>query len=239
MEGQIDDFQNQRREAEYALAKARETLVFSQTGEQRERDRRNQVTNKRVAVRLRLNKAKKDLKEADESLKRKTTGLEYCYYAAKALHRSGMPLYLCSHLCGFLNKAAEEFSEIFWEGRIGVSFAVEDSELTARVINPAGSSKVRGQSPGEGARPGLITAFALREAGAKTNLLILDEPGAGLDDEGQKQFAKGILKLRDSGRYSTILVTTHSQIIRGILEGEATTWKVVKRNRRSRLIVPE
>lgn len=85
---------------------------------------------------------------------------------------------------------------------------------------------------GESAMAGLISAFALREAAPKTNLLILDEPASNLDPESAKQFAKGLLRLKD--RYETVIVTTHSPIIEGLLAGE-TTWTVSKKNGQSQL----
>ena len=55
-------------------------------------------------------------------------------------------------------------------------------------------------------------------------MLILDEPGHGLDQAAQKQFAKGLLRLKD--RFETIIVCTHSSsVIESILSGE-TTWTV-------------
>ena len=66
----------------------------------------------------------------------------------------------------------------------------------------------------------------------KTNLLVMDEPGTGLDQEGCKQFARGILKLKD--RFETILLVTHSAYIEGLLSGE-TVYTVRKRKGRSRL----
>ena len=98
-----------------------------------------------------------------------------------------------------------------------------------------GSKKLEGQSEGEKAMAGIVTAFALREAGPKTNLLCIDEPGTGLDEEGQKKLANGLLRLKESGRFGTILITTHSRIISGILEGE-NRWLVRKKNRRSKLL---
>jgi len=101
------------------------------------------------------------------------------------------------------------------------------------VVNAAGSDTLKGQSVGESAMAGVIAAFALREVAPKTNLLILDEPGSGLDAEGARLFARGLLKLKP--RYETILVTTHSPIIESVLAGE-TTWTIEKQNGYSHLI---
>jgi DNA repair exonuclease SbcCD ATPase subunit len=157
---------------------------------------------------------------------------ELLEYSKKAFHRSGIPLYLSIALCPLLNKAAEEYSDIFTDGNLKVSFRVEDSEFAVDVVNPVGSATVDGQSVGEASLAGIITAFALREAAPKTNLLVMDEPGTGLDPEGCKQFAKGILKLKD--RFETILLVTHSPFISAQLSGERI-YTVKKSGGRSRL----
>lgn len=159
---------------------------------------------------------------------------EMMEYAKRAFHRSGIPLYLSMALCPLLNRAASEYSDIFTDGNLKVSFRVEDSEFVVDVINPSGSKTVDGQSVGEAAMAGIIAAFALREAAPKTNLLILDEPGHGLDPEGCRQFARGILKLKD--RFETILLVTHSAYIASMLSGE-TIYSVRKSNGRSRLFL--
>jgi len=157
---------------------------------------------------------------------------EMMEYSKKAFHRSGIPLYLSIALCPLLNKAAEEYSDIFTDGNLKVTFRVEDGEFVVDVVNPVGSATVDGQSVGEAAMAGIIVAFSLREAAPKTNLLVMDEPGTGLDQEGCKQFARGILKLKD--RFETILLVTHSAYIEGLLSGE-TVYTVRKRKGRSRL----
>lgn len=160
--------------------------------------------------------------------------IEAMEYAKKAFHRSGMPLYLSAALCPLLNRAADEYSDIFTDGNLKVSFRIEDGEFVVDVVNPAGSRTVEGQSVGEAAMAGVVCAFALREAAPKTNLLILDEPGHGLDAEGCRQFARGILKMKD--RFETILLVTHSAYISSLLSGE-TVYTVVKKNGRSKLFL--
>lgn len=155
-------------------------------------------------------------------------------YAKKAVHRSGMPMYMAASLCPLLNKAAEEYSEVFTRGDIRLNFAVVDGEFVVDVVNPAGSETRQGQSVGETAMAGIVAAFSVRETAPKTNLLVLDEPGSGLDALGAKAFARGLLELKD--RFSTIIVTTHNPTIEGILAAQ-TTWTVTKRDGLSRLSI--
>ena len=81
-------------------------------------------------------------------------------YAKRAFHRSGIPLYLSVALCPLLNKAADEYSDIFTDGRLKVMFRVDNGEFIVDVINPAGSATVDGQSVGEAAMCGIIVAFS-------------------------------------------------------------------------------
>lgn len=176
-----------------------------------------------LAREIRINKAcKEHLKE----LERDSVLLDY---AQKAFHRSGLPMYLAAALCPVLNKSAEEYAELFTQSKLQVHFAVVDGEFVVDIVNPAGSETRKGQSVGETAMAGILTAFSLREVAPRTNLLILDEPGHGLDPQGAKQFALGLLQLAASKRFRTILVTTHSPIIEGLLAG-STTWTAIKQN---------
>lgn len=160
--------------------------------------------------------------------------LEMLEFSKKAFHRTGIPLYLSMALCPLLNRAAEDYSDVFTDGRLKVLFRVEDGEFAVDVINPVGSKTTNGQSVGESAMAGIITAFSLREAAPKTNLLVMDEPGSGLDPEGCRQFARGILRLKD--RFETILLVTHSAYIQSLLSGE-TVYTVKKSSGRSRLFL--
>lgn len=207
------------------VAHARELYEATLEGAKEEEARNAHIEKKKVAYRDKLQKAKAVVRACRRALQALDIEHEVMLYAKKAFHRSGMPMYLSVALCPVLNKAADEYSEIFNDGKIKIRFFVEDGEFTVGIINPSGSGKLKGQSCGESAMAGVVCAFALRDVAPKTNLLILDEPGHGLDSEGAKKFAQGLLKLKD--RYETILVTTHSPIIAGILQGEKT-WTVIK-----------
>lgn len=225
------------RNAEQAVAMARQKSFQAQRAAEDETRRVEAIVSKRAKLTEAIKALKLELVEAGKALHKYSIKLELLYYVKSAFHRSGMPLYLSASLCSMLCSSAESYSELFWDGKVKVNFAIEDGELVASIVNPSGSGTIIGQSTGERAMAGQVAAFALRDASPQTNLLILDEPGYGLDEDGQKQFAEGLIKLRDSGRYETIIVTTHSQVISGVLESEAKIWTVTKRRRRSRLEV--
>ena len=188
--------------------------------------------NKRRAY---LQRQTRILQAAREEMSDLEITLSMYEYARKAFNRAGMPMYLAAGLCPLLNKAAGEYSELFWGGAVGVEFAVVDGEFEVNPMNASGSSRLDGQSVGEAAMAGVVAAFSLVEAGPKTNLLILDEPGHGLDELGARRFAQGLIKLKQ--RWGTILCVTHTPAIEAALAGEAKVWTVEKRKRISRLII--
>jgi DNA repair exonuclease SbcCD ATPase subunit len=152
--------------------------------------------------------------------------------AVECLDRTGIPAYLCGMLCPTLTKAAEEYAKLFSDDAMQVVFEFVDGEFDCKVINGQGSSTIQGLSTGERATAALITAFALRSAAPKTNLLVLDEPGRGLDELGQKKFAEALGVLKDS--FETILVTTHEKSMETALPAD-TVLTIVKENKVSRI----
>lgn len=214
------------------LEAARQVLYTTEEAAKEEEKRNQGAKEAKAKLENKVHGLQRKLKACRGHYKELDIDRELLEYAKKAFHRSGMPMYLAAALCPVLNKAAEEYSEMFNGGKVRVRFAVEEGEFTVEAVNPAGSQKLKGQSVGEAAMAGAVAAFALREASPKTNLLILDEPGHGLDPQGAKEFAQGLLKLKD--RFETILLVTHNPVIEGILAGEKT-WTVVKSKGKSNL----
>lgn len=227
-----DVYTTRKGDLEVRLEKVRNTLILAEQGAKEEAERNSKIQQSHKKLSQELQSAKRQRSAAISNLKTYGIDRELLEYVKKAFSRGGMPLYLCAGMCRLLNKAAEEYSEIFNGGKLQVRFVVRDGEFQVDIVNPAGSENVIGQSGGETAMAGPITAFAIREAAPKSNILVLDEPGNGLDAEGAKQFANGLLKLKD--RFETIIVTTHSSIIESVLAGE-TTWMVEKKNGISQL----
>ena len=161
----------------------------------------------------------KHKKHEYKKLKERITRHRLLYeYVMHAFSRDGIPAFLNRQLCPVLNKAAEYYAKLFSDEEIQLRFKVEEGEFVPEVINIKGGEEIEDQSTGERALAGLIASFALREVAPKTNLLMLDEPAEGLDEQTSKQFAKGLLKLKD--KFQTIFITTHNRAIESALSAE-------------------
>jgi hypothetical protein len=172
-------------------------------------------------LRVKLRKAKNRLRHCHQAIKHELADKEMLIFSLAAFSRDGIPLYLNSLACPLLNKVAEEYSKLFIDGEIQVIFRLNDGELEPLVMNAHGSKSIEGQSAGEMAWAGLITALSLTTALApRTNLLVLDEPGFGLDGESAKTFGKKLPLLK--GKFETILVVTHNDTIASLLHSDRT-----------------
>jgi DNA repair exonuclease SbcCD ATPase subunit len=139
----------------------------------------------------------------------------------------GLPAHLCATICPRLNHAADEFAELFAEGLLRVQFVVSQGELDVTIQNVHGGLGVEDQSRGELRLAALIAAFALRDALVRSNLLILDEPGEGLDAVNAARFARALRQV--ASRFGTVFVTTHSPFMLSELEPDRH-YEVVKQN---------
>jgi exonuclease SbcC len=234
LDKELRTYKDSLRDAEVELASARQSLSVAEQSEKEDTIRATKALAKRQRMEKELAAIKRRLAACQAVMHKMAIDREMLEYARKAFSREGIPLYLSASLCPLLNKAASDWGDLLTDGKLKVLFAVQDSEFTASIINPSGSATSDGQSVGEAATAGLITALSIREIGStKTNILILDEPGHGLDAEGAKIFAQSLLKLK--GKIPTILVTTHNPAIEGVLSGEKT-WQITKKNSYSSLI---
>lgn len=233
-ENKISKYYDELNEVSRALSDAKKLAAQAEIAAGEEAARNEKIKDKRYRIEKMLRQRKRSLRISQKKFKRLDIKIEMMQYASIAFHRSGMPLYLAASLCPALNNASEEFSELFTQGKTKIRFAVIDGEMHVQILNPSGSKTAKGQSTGESAEAGLIAAFSLREAAPKTNVLVIDEPGAGLDPVGARLFAQGLLQLKQ--RYETIIVTTHNPVISAILEGEKQ-WIVTKHRGVSKLAV--
>lgn len=159
---------------------------------------------------------------------------EFLMACLKVVSRDGLPSYLCATVCPLLNNAAAEYSELFCDNEIRVEFSItDDGDIDVNVINDNGGATAEDQSQGEMRLAALITAFSFRAVLARSNLLILDEPGEGLDATNAAAFAHGLQAVAE--RFGTVLITTHNPFILSELEPDRH-YEVVKEDRVSRLV---
>jgi DNA repair exonuclease SbcCD nuclease subunit/predicted ATPase len=184
-------------------------------------------------LRTRKKQALAEIEKSKTRLSKIQKWLSVLDYAEEVFARSGLPAYLNAQLVPELNQSASEYAELFSQKEIQVRFQVDqEGQMDVQVVNAHGGEGVQDQSEGEMKMASLITSFAVRQAAPKTNLLILDEPGDGLDPVSAKQFARGIQQLKD--KFCTIILVTHNPSILAEL-GEENQITIVKENGISRM----
>lgn len=141
----------------------------------------------------------------------------FLVYCQKAFSKDGLPSHLMGQICPALNSAAKLYSRLFSEDQIAATFRIEDSDLDVDVQNDYGGETLKDQSKGETSIATLILAFALRDVLSQCDLLILDEPGDGLDEPNARQFARGLLKV--AKRFPSVFITSHNPFLLGELSG--------------------
>ena len=162
----------------------------------------------RVVWRKKLKLTKEKVQELKADMEKYHSDDEFYAYCERAVSRDGIPAFLNALLCGPLNVAAEYYSDLFCDKAVQVRFGMENGEFVPEIINATGGEEMGDQSDGEKALAGLVASFALREVAPKCNILILDEPGHGLDPIAARQFAVRLKELKK--KFKTIFVTTHN-----------------------------
>lgn len=142
--------------------------------------------------------------------------VKFLEYSQSVVGRDGLPTYLCSVVVPQLNQAANRYGEAFTEGAIRVQFTVAEGDLDISIVNTYGGQTVGDQSMGELRMAGLVVAFAFRDTLVPHNLLILDEPGEGLDAANARAFARGLAAVVE--RFGSVFLTTHNAYILAELE---------------------
>lgn len=160
-------------------------------------------------LRSKVRDYRKKKAEIESTKKKLSKWLQVLKYSQTVFQRDGLPAYLNEQVCPELNQAAEEYAELFAQREIQIMFAVdEDGKMDVKVVNAHGGTEIEDQSEGEMKMASLITSFAVRSIAPKTNILILDEPGDGLDSTSAKSFARGLKKV--VSKFGSILLTTHN-----------------------------
>jgi len=223
MRDAVRDKLNKRRERirrfEEIISDCGNDLQSAYSFYKRHKETKEQESNVSKLLRVKLKKAKTALRHSRDAVKTEQQDKAMLMFCADAFSRDGIPLYLNSLACPLLNKVAEEYSEMFTDGEIQIIFRMKDGEFEPVIANAHGSQTIEGQSSGEKAWIGIITALSLRELAPKTNLLVLDEPGFGMDPESAKTFGRKISLLKD--KFETILIVSHNENITGALKGKS------------------
>ena len=207
--------------------------VYQQISQDRaENDNRRRLVAKKTSELVRMNERQEAVKKLNRileereqriSLHSRNLDIHNLAYAAtlqekqfldiciRAVGRDGLPAYLCSVIAPRLNAATYRYSQIFSGGGIGVQFEMSGGDIGVVVLNEHGGKSFRDQSAGEISMAGHIAAFAFRDVLVPLGILILDEPGEGLDAEGAAAFARGISEL--APRFGSVYVITHNRHI--------------------------
>lgn len=142
--------------------------------------------------------------------------LQFLEFCNKTVGRDGLPAYLAAVVAPQLNQAALRYSETFSNNEINVRFEIDSGEIDVEICNLHGGSEIKDQSAGEMRMAGIIAAFAFRDVLVPHNILILDEPGEGLDATNAAAFARGLNKVKD--RFKHIMVISHNTNVLAGLE---------------------
>lgn len=169
------------------------------------------------------------IKRARRGLRRDKAIFEFC---VKVLSKDGLPAFLNSYLCPLLNAAAERYSDLFGDGYLKVRFDVEEGDFVVTVDNPNGGEQGTDQSLGEERTASYITSFAAKDVMTPCNVMMIDEPGEGLDEIGARQFAQRLKEI--ASHIGCVFVTSHKQEIVSELSG-GNHIVVRKRNGTSRV----
>jgi len=185
-------------------------------------------------LRLRQVALKRDYETAVEAKKAWEDEVAFFKWAVVAFGRKGIPAFLVGRLCPVLNGAMERYAQVFNNGEIQVRFDLEGDQLVPTVMNRSGSGFLLGQSCGELRMVSISVCFALWEIVSPVNLLVLDEPGEGLDELNAVQFAECLLRHIPS-LVGSIWLVTHNPSILGPLEAENTI-HLVKENKVTQIL---
>ncbi len=205
----VQDRAAQSARAEQAAAQRQLDALNAQKGERDKLRQRYDAATSRTAD---LNKIKSVHEGARSATLDERRFVDLC---AAACGRDGLPAFLCAAAAPRLSAAARIYCEAF-ESDVSVVFRPVPDGIDIEVVNEDGGSTYKGQSKGESSLAGIITALAFREALVPLGVLILDEPGEGLDAQSSAAFARGMNRVAE--RFGAAYVITHNPTILGCLE---------------------
>jgi len=193
-------------------------LLSGELHELRGRRREVEQRNKEIEqYRSELHQTRALLEEHKATVEKANHRLRLIRAGLGVVHRDGLPKRISGSICPVLNASAARFADLFCQDKIQVRFFVDDKgALDVAVINDAGGASVKDQSHGEARLASLVVSFAVRSILSGCNLLILDEPGEGLDKWNALRLAKGLSSLAED--FGALFITTHNPFLLGGLE---------------------
>jgi DNA repair exonuclease SbcCD nuclease subunit len=225
--GLFEAFQLRKKEAQTALllAQTAQADIAKLKAQLESRQRLERIINQKQERIKKFEKQKSIHERARLACIEEETFVEACIVA---VGRDGLPAYLAAAVTPELNAAASRYSEVFSDGTINIAFEAVNGDIEISVKNESGGENVKDQSKGEMRMAANIAAFAFRDILVPHNILILDEPGEGLDSANAAAFARGLSKVID--RFQHIVIVSHNPYILGELEPDRI-WQVEKRDK--------
>ncbi len=183
----------------------------------REVDRLKAVGENEERTRTQIREAKRRVRIFKDAEGAVAEDLKFLGHGIRAFGKDGIPALISARLCPRLNQFAEYYSDLFTGGQIRVSFDMKKDDIEISIGNATGGAGLLDQSGGETRMASLVVAFSLRELISGCNVLMLDEPGEGLDETGMRAFVSGLARMAD--HYDTIMLCTHSPYAKDELQG--------------------
>jgi exonuclease SbcC len=187
------------------------------------RNRLQSLQQQRGVLEERLRTADTAAKEAEElaiSLRENARRLNVLKVLAQAFGKQGIPALLIEQAVPDLEAVANEVLSVLSDGRMSLELRGQretkaktlQETLDIIIADEQGARSYENFSGGEAIRVDLALRIALSvllasRAGARCELLVLDETAAPLDAQGRAQFVDCLSKVAD--RFATILCITH------------------------------
>lgn len=180
------------------------------------------------AIEQRIEAATKAAEEAEKvrgELAKSEGRLRILKELVTAFGKSGIPALLMEQAIPDLEAVANDVLSTLSDGRMSVSLRSQretkantiSETLDIVVLTDQGERSYDGFSGGERMRVDLALRFALSmllasRAGARCELMVLDEAAAPLDQQGQQLFVECLTRLAE--RFATILVISHVEALK-------------------------
>jgi exonuclease SbcC len=210
-------------QVERSIKEARSNIADLQNRIQRLRQERG-------ALEERLRSAEQAAKEANElaaTLRESERRLQVLKVLAQAFGKQGIPALLIEKAVPDLEAVANDVLSVLSDGRMSLELRSQretkaktlQETLDIIIADEHGSRPYENFSGGEAMRVDLALRIALSvllasRAGARCELLVLDETAAPLDAQGRALFVECLQKVAE--RFATILVITHVEELKDL-----------------------